>query len=74
MLEPKQTTNRIVHLGTTIQAVLAVVNEDGDIIHSQPLQMQIGTLKEEAFTEAFKQIVATRDNLWKTPLTNIEVA
>lgn len=67
-------TNRIVHLGTTIQAVLAVVNEDGDVIHSQPLQIQIGALKEEAFAEAFKQIVATRDNLWKTPLTNIEEA
>jgi len=65
-------TNRIVHLGTTIQAVLAVVNEDGDVIHSQPLQMQIGTLKEEAFTEAFKQIVATRDKMRETPLTNEE--
>ena len=64
--------NRIVHLGTTIQAVLAVVNEDGDVIHSQPLQMQIGTLKEEAFTEAFKQIVATRDKMRETPLTNEE--
>ena len=65
-------TNRIVHLGTTIQAVLAVVNEDGDVIHSQPLQMQIGVLKEEAFTEAFKQIVATRDKMRETPLTNEE--
>ena len=65
-------TNRIVHLGTTIQAVLAVVNEDGDVIHSQPLQMQIGTLKEEAFAEAFKQIVATRDKMRETPLTNEE--
>jgi len=72
MPEPKQVPNRIVHLGTTIQAVLAVVNEDGDVIHSQPLQMQIGALKEEAFTEAFKQIVAARDKMRETPLTNEE--
>jgi hypothetical protein len=72
MPEPKQVPNRIVHLGTTIQAVLAVVNEDGDVIHSQPLQMQIGSLKEDAFTEAFKQIVAARDKMKETPLTNEE--
>jgi hypothetical protein len=52
---------RIVHVQTTVQTVFGVLDDDGNVIPQQPVTVNVGLFKPEAFTEAYAAIAQARD-------------
>jgi hypothetical protein len=48
----------VVHLGTQIQAVLGVIDENGNVVQKTPLNIQIDVLNPGLFSQACEAIAA----------------
>lgn len=52
---------KVVHLGTTIQTVFAVVDDEGNAIAQEPIVAAVQAFNREKFVEAFERIEQARD-------------
>lgn len=51
----------VVHIQTVIQTTFGVLDEDGNVIPQQPVQVQVTLFKPEAFSDAYAAIEQARD-------------
>lgn len=56
---------KIVHVQTNISAIFGLMDDEGNILTKQPLNLEVTKLSQDAFIEAFNQIVASKKNLDK---------
>lgn len=52
--------NRIVHVQTNIQTILGVLDDDGNVVQKQPLNVEVGVLSINAFTEAVNALLKAK--------------
>jgi hypothetical protein len=52
----------VVHIQTTIQTILGVLDDNGNIIQKQPVNVEVSVLSTEAFAESARAIIKARDD------------
>jgi hypothetical protein len=52
--------SKVIHVQTTIQTILGVLDENGNVIQKQPLNVEVSVLSVEAFTEAVNVLLKAK--------------
>lgn len=54
---------KLIHLGTRIETVFAVQDDEGNVINTLPVRVEIGIFNESSFTEAFNKIAEQKKKI-----------
>ncbi|HST21159.1 MAG TPA: hypothetical protein VLR90_08590 [Blastocatellia bacterium] len=60
---PPQQQPKLIHLGTRIETVFAVQDEDGNVINTIPVRAEMGLFKPFEFASAFNLIAGERQKI-----------
>lgn len=54
---------KIIHLGTDVKCVFAVVNDEGDIVTQHPFSVHVSDLYKESYDKALLKFIDVRNKL-----------
>ena len=54
---------KIIHIQTNIQSIFGVLDDNGDVISKQPINLEVGKLNESSFVEVLNQLTLAKQNL-----------
>ena len=60
MSKNKVEGSQVIHVQTTVQTILGVLDEDGNVFQKQPLNVEVSVLNVEAFTEAVNALLKAK--------------
>ena len=53
---------RVVHLGTVVQVTFGVLDDDGNVIPQEPMQVRVAKFERDEFAAAFDAVAKARDD------------